>query len=173
MIDIEELERLATAATQGQWHWINPENDQPRQGGEWRSSLRTVEDYPTISGWPLPKFIVEADEICDPNMEANAAFIETFNPATALELIAENRQLREDLQAAKLLAHANGEMFQAEKAEADQYRQEQKDCQTLSFELLGVVIDTEQGNGFDSVCLDTIKRVRDRLHEMATTKPGS
>lgn len=89
------------------------------------------------------------------------------------ELCSETRQLREDLQAAKLLAHANGEMFRAEKAVADQYRQAQKDCQTLSFELLGAVIDTEQGHGFDSVCLDTIKRIRDRLHEMATTKPGS
>lgn len=29
----------------------------------------------------------------------------------------------------------------------------------LSYELLGVIVDIDQGPGFDSVCLDTIKRV--------------
>lgn len=33
----------------------------------------------------------------------------------------------------------------------------------LFYELEGVVIDTERGHGFDEVCLDTIKRVRDAL----------
>ncbi|WP_175952854.1 hypothetical protein [Burkholderia sp. BCC0405] len=38
------------------------------------------------------------------------------------ELCAETRQLREDLQAAKLLAHANGEMFRAERADGERWR---------------------------------------------------
>lgn len=33
----------------------------------------------------------------------------------------------------------------------------------LSYELLGVLVDIEQGSGFDSVCLNTIKRVHDTL----------
>lgn len=32
-----------------------------------------------------------------------------------------------------------------------------------SFELLGVIVDTEEGAGFDSVCLDTVKRVEQYL----------
>ena len=35
--------------------------------------------------------------------------------------------------------------------------------QTQSFELAGVVVDVEQGNGFDSVCLATVKRVESYL----------
>ncbi|VWC90308.1 hypothetical protein BLA17378_04521 [Burkholderia aenigmatica] len=38
------------------------------------------------------------------------------------ELCVETRQLREDLQAAKLLAHANGEMFRAEKIDNERMR---------------------------------------------------
>jgi hypothetical protein len=29
----------------------------------------------------------------------------------------------------------------------------------LSHELLGVIIDTEEGGGFDDICLNTVKRV--------------
>ena len=39
-----------------------------------------------------------------------------------LELIAEAQALREDLQATKLLAHANAEMFKAEKVDGERYR---------------------------------------------------
>lgn len=85
-----------------------------------------------------------------------------------IALEAEVRALREDLQATKLLAHANAEMFKAERADMESLKRQ---CQILSFELLGVVIDTEQGHGFDPVCLDTIKRVRDQLHGIAGTKP--
>jgi hypothetical protein len=31
------------------------------------------------------------------------------------------------------------------------------------YELEGVIIDTEDGNGFDEVCLNTVKRVKDTL----------
>lgn len=34
---------------------------------------------------------------------------------------------------------------------------------TQAHELAGVVADTEQGNGFDSICLDTVKRVESYL----------
>lgn len=93
---LDEIERVAKAATPGPWQWINPENDRPRQSGEWRSSLRTVEEFPTISVGSLPKFIVEADEIYGENMDANAAFIAAANPTTVLSLIAEVKRLRED-----------------------------------------------------------------------------
>jgi hypothetical protein len=33
----------------------------------------------------------------------------------------------------------------------------------LSHELLGVIIDTEEGDGFDDVCLNTVKRVHSAL----------
>lgn len=86
-LDLEQIKAAARAATPGPWHWVNPENDQPRRPGEWRASLRTIEKFPTQSVGPLPEFIVEADEICDKNMEANAAFIETMDPTTVLELV--------------------------------------------------------------------------------------
>ena len=42
-----------------------------------------------------------------------------------------------------------------------------RECDQLnrrqSFELSGVVSDTEEGSGFDSVCLDTVKRVEQYL----------
>ena len=42
-----------------------------------------------------------------------------------------------------------------------------RECDRLnrlqSFELAGVVADVEQGAGFDSVCLDTVKRVESYL----------
>jgi hypothetical protein len=33
----------------------------------------------------------------------------------------------------------------------------------LSYQLLGVIIDTEEGSGFDGVCLNTVKRVHNYL----------
>ena len=163
MIDIEELERLAKAAPQGSWETWTSCSWRRIMATDGANTERVIEPtYHPKDKWPDLMFGNGVRE-----------YVEAVQPSAILELIAETRQLREDLQAAKLLAHANVEMFRAEKAVADQYRQAQKDCQTLSFELLGAVIDTEQGHGFDSVCLNTIKRVRDRLHEMATTKPGS
>jgi hypothetical protein len=60
-------------------------------------------------------------------------------PANVLELIAEVRRLREEIVAFK--AHDR----------------------TLMYELMGVVADVEQGHGFDTTCLDTIKRVMGEL----------
>ena len=42
-----------------------------------------------------------------------------------------------------------------------------KDVKMLAYELMGVIADVEQGDGFDEVCLDTIKRVQDQLFELA------
>ena len=36
----------------------------------------------------------------------------------------------------------------------------------LYYELEGVIIDIEEGDGFDDVCLETIKSVRDQLAPM-------
>ena len=144
MIDLDWLERLAKAATQGTWHWVNSDTDELRKPGEWRSSLRTIEEFPARSGWSLPKFIVEADEIYYENMDANADFIAAANPAAILALIAEVRALRE-------------------------YREM---ARKQVYELMGVIVDIEQfGSEFDDACMNTIKRVRDQLHGIAGTKP--
>jgi hypothetical protein len=42
-----------------------------------------------------------------------------------------------------------------------------KECASLnkhqSYELIGVITDVEEGDGFDDVCLNTVKRVADHL----------
>ena len=38
-----------------------------------------------------------------------------------------------------------------------------RDIVVLAHELSGVIVEVEQGNGFDSICLDTIKRVQASL----------
>lgn len=106
MIDIEELEMLAKAATQGRWHV------RTFDGSKWTiddEHDNTVAQAQQIKPLPADRLQVERT--------ANADLIAACNPAAILELVAEVRSLREDLQAAKLLAHANGEMFRAEKAE--------------------------------------------------------
>ena len=35
--------------------------------------------------------------------------------------------------------------------------------QLQSYELMGVITDVEEGDGFDDVCLNTVKRVAERL----------
>ena len=49
-----------------------------------------------------------------------------------------------------------------------------RECDRLnrkqSFELTGVVVDVEQGDGFDSVCLDTVKRVESYLADSTLKK---
>lgn len=38
-----------------------------------------------------------------------------------------------------------------------------REWQGLTKELDGVIVDVEEGDGFDDVCLDTVKYVRDQL----------
>mgnify|MGYP003341132189 CR=1 FL=1 len=49
-----------------------------------------------------------------------------------------------------------------------------QECERLNreqyHELLGVIVDTEEGDGFDSVCLDTVKRVAEYLANQGLTK---
>lgn len=85
-IDNDRIKWIARNATPGPWRWTNPQTDAPRAPGEYRSSLRTVAEFPTSVGL-LPKFIVEADEIRDDNMEANATFMETISPDVVLKLV--------------------------------------------------------------------------------------
>jgi hypothetical protein len=40
---------------------------------------------------------------------------------------------------------------------------DQKKLKSLSQELLGVIVDVEEGKGFDETCLNTIKRVHNIL----------
>jgi hypothetical protein len=42
-----------------------------------------------------------------------------------------------------------------------------KEAKALALELAGVIIDVEKGDGFDDVCLKTIKRVHDALRSKA------
>lgn len=91
--ELAAIEARANAATAGPWHWVDPETDQPLELTALceAASLRTVEKYPTISVGPLPKFIVDTQEL---NEVADALFIanaRTDVPA----LVAEVRRLRE------------------------------------------------------------------------------
>ena len=63
--------------TPGPWHWVNPNSDDPRQSGEMRSSLRTVQDWPAeyAFGRRLPKWILDAEISDGDEMEANARLI--------------------------------------------------------------------------------------------------
>ncbi len=67
-IDLDELERLAKAATPGPWH-----------------STRLGDVSPEDEHDPL---------ICEPMSDADAAFIASANPSTILALITEVRALR-------------------------------------------------------------------------------
>jgi hypothetical protein len=49
-------------------------------------------------------------------------------------------------------------------AECDQLNQ------TQSYELAGVIADTEEGNGFDAVCLGTVKQVENYLADNTLKK---
>lgn len=40
----------------------------------------------------------------------------------------------------------------------------------LSYELMGVIVDVEEGPGFDAVCLNTVHRVHDELANSANLK---
>lgn len=42
------------------------------------------------------------------------------------------------------------------------------DLKRLGYELSGVIADVEQGEGFDQICLDTLKRVETQLFAWAT-----
>jgi len=55
---------------------------------------------------------------------------------------------------ADLLEEAANEIERLKKANRDQF-----------YELEGVIIDTEDGDGFDQVCLNTVKRVQDTLQK--------
>jgi hypothetical protein len=54
--------------------------------------------------------------------DARKQYLRAANPTAILELVAEVRRLREDLQSTKLLAHANAEMFKAERVDGERYR---------------------------------------------------
>jgi hypothetical protein len=124
-LNLDHLEALAKAATPGPWHWVNPGNDQPRKLGEWRASLRTVQQFNTHRGDTLPKFIVDAEEIRDENMDANANFIAAANPAAVLALIQLARRAQPEGEAPQAddtviarLADIHSELLKAYKAGA-------------------------------------------------------
>lgn len=154
MIDLDNLEELAKAATPGEWtvcqHLKSIEADQACTCG-----YRGVVFGPDERGIPMavcqpghdPEPVGEEglgpQNYPRPAQIANGQYIAAANPTAILKLIAEVQklraelndfttgygdlnqeviQLREDLQAAKLLAHANGEMFRAEKADNERMR---------------------------------------------------
>lgn len=73
MTSLEEIAQRHQAATKGQWQWVDPDTDEPcspdlpcEAGGHskhaYRFSLRTVEEFPTASVGPLPKFVIHTAE---------------------------------------------------------------------------------------------------------------
>ncbi len=76
-----ELRAMLAEAAETPWHWVNPETDEPREPGEYRSSLRTVahfgeaktepRDGKHYTSFSLPKFILDAEDLED----AHAALI--------------------------------------------------------------------------------------------------
>lgn len=110
-LDIDHIKTIAEAATPGPWHWVNPENDAPRKPGDFRSSLRTVEEFLTRSVGKLPRFIVEVDEISDDNMEANATFMERISPDVVLELIARLERAEEARKSTRYVHLKSGAIY--------------------------------------------------------------
>lgn len=110
-LDIDRIKGIAKAATPGPWRWVNPENDTPRKPGEFCSSLRTIAEFPTRSVGLLPKFIVEAAEICDDNMEANATFMEKISPDVVLELIARLERAEEATKSTRYVHVESGGLY--------------------------------------------------------------
>ena len=68
-----------------------------------------------------------------------------------------------DLDAMERLANAGVTRLSEVKALIAEVRALRERDISLFYELDGVVIDVTHGNGFDGVCLNTIKRVRDAL----------
>ena len=66
--------------------------------------------------------------------------------------------------AAQSLVESDGELIFSKEKFAELIVQE---CARLnlelSYELAGVIVDTEEGIGFDSVCLNTVKQVHNSL----------
>lgn len=121
MIDLDNLERLAKAA--GGEEWTPTHATRTDLATVWLPDGDSVcRCHGNIGHWPDP---IDADDV--------AEFIATANPAQILALIAEVRALREDLQATKLLAHANAEMFKAERAQNEPLLKALADCREAAF----------------------------------------
>jgi hypothetical protein len=102
-MDLDRLKALAQAATPGPWHWVDIETDLPCDPDNpcideedfWHEySLRTVEEFPTYSVGPLPKFIIyQAEEFHEVETDKGWAhpdvdYIAAVSPEVVLELIA-------------------------------------------------------------------------------------
>lgn len=116
MIDIEELERLAKAAQAnsdniGEQDWYASEEISALMHG-----LIAHDDAGLMAGC-TPNVILELVA----ELRRLRAEINDFTTSYG-DMNQEVVQLREDLQAAKLLAHANGEMFRAEKVDNESMR---------------------------------------------------
>ncbi|WP_430229326.1 ead/Ea22-like family protein [Paraburkholderia tropica] len=98
MIDLDKLEELARAATPGEWH----RSDRPA-GPFWHIYAdHTVGGKPCINGkQSIGSMHAEnrrtGSKAYAAMFEANASFVAAANPATILELIAEVRRLRAEL----------------------------------------------------------------------------
>ncbi len=84
-IDIEELERLAKAATQSRWRMVWPVMDQNREDGE------PVPVYGVVG----PSDSTEMVGAVPIGYEEDSRFIAAANPQTVIELCGEVRRLRE------------------------------------------------------------------------------
>jgi len=147
MIDIEELERLAKAAPAGTWKEVHRFGSNAMLAIDESSNGKKFVLGPTHnqSGFLEIDFGPGAKE-----------WIEGTSPAAILELAAEVRRLREDLQAAKLLAHANGEMFRAEKAEAEKLRGVRSTLLGACTEAILALAHASQNNPLYQSAYDTV-----------------
>lgn len=141
-MDLDKLEALAKAATPGPWtlchHLKSVEHDKGCTCG-YRGLIYGPDDVVPMA-------------ICQPGHDAEPEGQEGLGP---------QRYEREtEIANAGWIAAANPKTILALIADVRALRD--RDIK-LFYELEGVVIDTERGHGFDEVCLNTVKRVRDAL----------
>jgi hypothetical protein len=104
MTNLDELERLAKAAHNDGWEHAYALADR------WQDILALIAEVRAL------RERLEINPLCESvdGIDARDVTIEVLQLEVEL--------LREDLQAAKLLAHANAEMFKAEKSDGERYR---------------------------------------------------
>lgn len=103
-MDLDKLEALATAATPGEWQVIIDKHLHHLGGNHIERRIATTWEHGQLRG-PMPivnsSVGISATKDGPPQhmthiREHDAAFIAAFNPAVALELIAEIKRLRGD-----------------------------------------------------------------------------
>ena len=74
-----------------------------------------------------------------------------------------NERIKQLADEASSYNNSDGWLFDKEKFAELIVRECAKLNKKQSYELLGVIVDTEENDGFDDTCLDTVKRVAEYL----------